>query len=84
MTLEDKKTWKNIRVAPEQQKYKRGRIIYSDPSLERLGDYYGKENVKRLFNLSEPLFFIIGNENQISKEAFTQFEEGLLFKIAFE
>lgn len=76
MTLENKETWKNIRVAPEQQKYKRGRIIYSDPSLERLSDYYGKENVKRLFNLGEPLFFIIGNEKQIRTEVFTQFEEG--------
>ncbi|WEG18938.1 hypothetical protein PQ478_10750 [Alkalihalophilus pseudofirmus] len=67
-TLSKKETWKNIRIAPEQNKYKRQRTLTSDSGINKIVEKYDADSVKQLFNLGSPYFLLIGNEHNIRKD----------------
>jgi hypothetical protein len=65
MTLSKEETWKNIRIAPEQNKYKRQRTLTGDKGIEKIFEKYEVDSVRQVFNFGSPYFFLIGNENSI-------------------
>jgi hypothetical protein len=70
MTLSKTESWRNIRIAPEQNKYKRQRTLQSDVGLEKLYERYDIDAIKQLFNKGTPYFLIIGNENSIREDMY--------------
>ncbi len=74
-TLSKKETWKNIRIAPEQNKYKRQRILNSDKGIKKIYEKYEVESVRHVFNLGIPYFLLIGNESNIREDAKIEIEE---------
>ncbi|KYG27726.1 hypothetical protein [Alkalihalobacillus trypoxylicola] len=74
-TLSKKETWKNIRIAPEQNKYKRQRTLTSDIGIDKINEKYDADSVRQLFNLGSPYFLLIGNENNIREDTQKKVDE---------
>jgi hypothetical protein len=67
-TLSKKETWKNIRIAPEQNKYKRQRTLAGDNGMEKIYEKYEVDAVRQVFNFGSPYFFLIGNEGGLRED----------------
>ncbi|WP_175991552.1 hypothetical protein [Bacillus sp. Marseille-Q1617] len=75
-TLSKKETWKNIRIAPEQNKYKRQRTLSTDKGIEKIYEKYADDSLRQLFNPGSPYFLLIGNENSIREDTIIEIDDG--------
>jgi len=69
LSIRNKESWRNIRIAPRQTTYKTNRTIGNDLSINHLYQFYDKEKITSTLNQSETHFLIAGNERQLREEA---------------
>ncbi|MCC3359106.1 hypothetical protein [Bacillus sp. REN16] len=76
ITLTRTQLWRNIRVAPDQVKYKRNRIIKTSYLQTPIYSFYNKANIDNILRKSQINILFIGNEKRLKKEMRYEFEKG--------
>ena len=76
LTLTRPKLWKNIRIAPEQTKYKRNRTFKTSDLYKKVYERYDKEHVNNILRESKINLLFVGNERRLKAEIGSEFKSG--------